>query len=80
MQGLQKLLSFSTPIILQPIPRQRSIDVVVGKPVQFPKKQETMPEAEYVNLCHKLYLDELEKLYNANKSKYGYTDMPLEFL
>lgn len=77
---IQKLLSFSTPIILQPIPRRRSIDVLVGKPVRFPKRAENMSESDYVDICHSLYLKELKKLYDNNKEVYGSESVSIEFL
>jgi hypothetical protein len=65
-------MSFSLPILTSLLPNRRPIHVVVGAPVEF---QGTTAEE-----CHAEYLLAVQKLYDEHKDKYGYSDIPFEFV
>ena len=69
---LCKLLSFSLPVITNPIPNRVPITVVVGKPVEFRSND---PQK-----CHDEYLEAVRKLYYENREKYGDVSVDIEFL
>jgi|UPI0005819D50 hypothetical protein len=77
---LEKILSFSTPFITWPVPNRHPIHVVIGKPLVFPEMKKGLRYEEYVDQCHDSYLEALRELYSDNKAKYGYQDMPLQFV
>ena len=45
------------------------LTVVIGKPIQFPEIAE--PTKEHVDHWHKLYMNQLVKLFNDNKEQYA---------
>lgn len=69
---LGKIMTFTLPILTWPIPRRRPIHVIVGKPLVFLSKD--------VEECHAQYLQHLQALYDQHKGKYGFQDVPLEFV
>jgi Diacylglycerol acyltransferase len=71
-QRLQKLLTVAMPVITWPVPNRRPIHVVVGEPVRF--------TSDNVERCHEQYVGALQKLYDDNKGKYGYHDVPLQIV
>ncbi|BDD59790.1 diacylglycerol O-acyltransferase 1 [Monascus purpureus] len=51
------------------LPYQRPLDIVVGRPVEV--EQQDNPEEEYVDLIHRRYMDEIERLWDEWKDVYG---------
>lgn len=68
-----KWMRFSIPILLHVIPRRAKITVVVGEPLDFGGERD-------VDKCHAMYIQHLQRLYNAEKAKYGYQDIELEII
>jgi hypothetical protein len=50
------------------IPYRRPVYVVVGKPLIF--SQISNPNHEEIQIAHKIYIDELVKLFNKYKNQY----------
>ena len=73
---LYKKFSFSTPLWTHLIPLAHPIDVVIGKPMEFSGDL----EPANVEKCHAQYLKAVQALYDEHKAKYGYEDVPLEFV
>jgi 2-acylglycerol O-acyltransferase 2 len=72
-RGMARVLSFSLPLLAHPLPRRRPIHVVVGGPVKF-RKGTTVEEG------HRQYMAAVQALYDEHKDKYGYRDIPLEWI
>jgi len=83
------ITSFSLPIWTNLIPNRTPIHVVVGKPIRFPNDidghtsyegRSQQATAKCVDECHALYVKALCELYEENKHKYGYGNVPLEIV
>lgn len=61
------------------LPFRKPITVVTGKPI-FIEKQILNPTSEQLDHYHKLYIEELERLYYDNREKYGYAGVELKIL
>lgn len=70
-QRLVKVLTFSTPILLSPIPRPHPIHVVVGAPVS--------PHGT-VDELHERYVQAVRSLYEQHQNQYGFQNVPLEII
>lgn len=72
---IQKILSFSTPIIfgkyLTLIPDFHPLHVVVGEPVKVPSMSDDRSFQDQVNAYHECYVAALKKLFEDNVDKYG---------
>jgi 2-acylglycerol O-acyltransferase 2 len=71
-QRFMRTMSFSLPILTSIIPKRTSLHVVVGAPVKF--------SSTNVDECHAVYLENLRKLYDDNKAKYGHEHVELEIM
>lgn len=71
-QYVKDTLSFSTPVISNPIANRIKVSVAVGSPLKF-------DDSKSIDECHADYLEHLSKFYETNKSKYGYDDIVMEF-
>ena len=61
------------------LPKQRPLTTVVGKPIPVTRIEN--PTQEQIDQLHKLYISELEELFNQNKEKYlNNKEICLEFI
>ena len=78
--SFKNFTSFSIPIWTNFIPNRKPINVVVGKPIRFDKKEYDESNKSVVDEYHSLYIKSLYDLYNEQKANYGYKDVPLEII
>ena len=76
--------SFSTPILLSPFAQRCPINVVIGEPIDFSSiidlNSESQITDDIIMKCQELYISAVETLYNTNRGKFGYTNIPLEWI
>jgi len=60
------------------MPLNNPITVVVGHPIEVTKR--VNPTTEEIDTLHKQYMQELDKLYETHKSKYGNKHIQIEFV
>lgn len=60
------------------MPYRRRIDVVFGNPIAVPFRP--LPTREEVEHYHRLYVDEVKRLFDANKGKYGNPESELRIV
>ncbi|AET38131.1 diacylglycerol O-acyltransferase Ecym_2398 [Eremothecium cymbalariae DBVPG len=58
------------------IPFRNPINVVVGRPIYIEKKRAN-PTMEEIDHYHKLYISEIQKVFNENKQRFGFDDKTL---
>lgn len=58
--------------------RGKSSYFTVGKPILVEKDEN--PTQDKINGLHQTYMDELEKLFDENKAKYGYEHQTIQFI
>ncbi|KAH7641153.1 2-acylglycerol O-acyltransferase 2-A isoform X1 [Dermatophagoides farinae] len=84
-EKLYKLLTFTPPLFLGRgifqysfgiMPFRKEVFTVVGRPIFVEKTPH--PTDSQVDELHEKYLKELTNLYEENKMKYGYGDIPLK--
>lgn len=74
--ALNKVFRVSFPCLKHFIPQRAIVTVVVGEPLIL-----DMNEGEQnVDKCHALYLQHLQKFYDAEKEKYGYNHIELDII
>ena len=61
------------------LPYRKSITTIVGRPLQV-EKTDGDPTQAQVDELHSKYIDELRKMYDEHKVKYGYDEIPLEIM
>ncbi|CCC68247.1 hypothetical protein NCAS_0B01630 [Naumovozyma castellii] len=61
------------------LPFRFPITVVIGKPILV-KEKIANPSEEIVDYYHHLYVEELKKIYNENRDKYGYAHQELKIV
>ena len=62
-------------------PLRRPITTVVGRPIPVKKWTDSAePPSDVVDQLHKVYCQELTRLYDEHKKSYGYEDVQLEFV
>ncbi|KAF8029211.1 hypothetical protein BT93_E1774 [Corymbia citriodora subsp. variegata] len=80
--GGRIFLRFSRAIkftpILTPLPFQRPMHVVVGKPIEF--KRNLNPTVEEVNEVHGWFVEAMRDLFERHKAQLGYPDLQLKVL
>lgn len=84
---ITKIIGISPPLFkgrgmlqynLGVLPYRRPINTVVGKPIDVVKNEN--PSDEEVCKIHEIYMEELKKLFDEHKSKYGYENQELVFV
>ena len=60
------------------MPLTNPITVVVGNPIKVTKNEN--PKNEEIDALHLSYLEELNQLYEAHKSRYGQKHKNIEFV
>ncbi|ABN64944.2 diacylglycerol acyltransferase, partial [Scheffersomyces stipitis CBS 6054] len=87
-QWMKKTFSFTVPFFSARgvfiydfgfLPFRNPINVCVGRPIHIPQVKTKMPP-ELLDHYHKLYVDELKRVYEENKCKYGYEDVELNII
>ncbi|SCU95508.1 LAME_0F12420g1_1 [Lachancea meyersii CBS 8951] len=61
------------------IPFRRPINVVTGAPIHVKEKHEN-PTVEEIDHYHKLYIEELERIFFSNRKKFGYENQELKYV
>ncbi|KAH9526872.1 2-acylglycerol O-acyltransferase 2-A isoform X2 [Dermatophagoides farinae] len=84
-EKLYKLLTFTPPLFFGRgifqysfgmLPFRKEVFTVVGRPINV--EQTPYPTDSQVDELHEKYMKELTNLYEENKMKYGYGDIPLK--
>jgi len=57
------------------VPRKIAITSCVGRPIEVPRVEN--PSDAQITEIHAKYIEEIQRLYNANKDRLGYGDQPL---
>merc|ERR1712071_468404 len=80
---LQKTLRMSSTIFIGrwglPFPRRVPLNLVIGRPVATQKCEDQSAVDQEVARVHAAYKDELCRIFEENKSKFGYSDRKLVF-
>jgi len=53
------------------LPQRRAITSFVGKPIHLPKVNKSDITTDMIDEYHRLYIDELQKLFDAHKNQYA---------
>lgn len=61
------------------IPFRTPLDVIIGEPIYIAEKID-QPDSKTVEYYHKLYMDQLIKMFNENKDKFNASDMELKIV
>ena len=59
------------------MPQRRPLTVVVGSPISVMRSSD--PSPEYIDQVHAEYMEQLERLYETHKHKYGDKNIYIEF-
>jgi Diacylglycerol acyltransferase len=79
-------LSFSTPVLLSPFAQRCPINVVIGEPIDFASTGIVDPTNisqitdDIIMTCQSQYTSAVEKLYDKHKARFGYTNIPLQWI
>lgn len=61
------------------VPFRKPINIVVGRPIYVEKKYDN-PSIDDINHYQKLYITELERIFNEYKGQFGYGDLELNYV
>lgn len=53
------------------MPYRRAVNIVVGRPIEINEAMEEQPSQEVIDKYHELYVEEVERLYDAYKDKFS---------
>jgi len=74
----KRMFTFTFPFVTKIVPNRHPVNVVVGKPIHFEKT--LVLDAVEVDKLHAKYCDEVKKLYDQHKAKYGKPNVEIEIL
>uniref|UniRef100_A0A7S1C0K0 Acyltransferase n=1 Tax=Corethron hystrix TaxID=216773 RepID=A0A7S1C0K0_9STRA len=77
---MKNVCTFTMPIAKHVLPRRKRITTVTGRPMHFNAVKCNDPTPEMVEKYHKQYLEQLRKLYDEYKGKYGIEGVELEII
>ena len=76
--GFMPMLFFGRFGIPMGIPKPQKLHLVFGKPIKIPK--EDMPSQESIDKYHKIFLEEMESLFEKYKKSNGYGHRNLKII